>query len=80
MHNNVPLACYNINVVSERFFVRKNGRYKKLITTNDIRSKVYIIRGQVMLDKDLAEIYGYDIKRLNEQVKRNINRFHVSAK
>ena len=28
-----------------------------------------------MLDKDLAEIYGYDVKRLNEQVKRNINRF-----
>ena len=49
---------------------------KELITTDDIRSKVYIIRGQqVMLDKDLAEIYGYDGKRLNEQVKRNINRF-----
>ena len=49
---------------------------KDLITTDDIRSKVYIIRGQqVMLDKDLAEIYGYDVKRLNEQVKRNINRF-----
>lgn len=49
---------------------------KELITTDDIRIKVYIIRGQqVMLDKDLAEIYGYDVKRLNEQVKRNINRF-----
>ena len=49
---------------------------KELITTDDIRSKVYIIRGQqVMLDKDLADIYGYDVKRLNEQVKRNINRF-----
>lgn len=49
---------------------------KELITTDDIRSKVYIIRGQqVMLDKDLAEIYGYDVKRLNKQVKRNINRF-----
>ena len=45
---------------------------KELITTDDICSKVYIIRGQqVMLDKDLAEIYGYDVKRLNEQVKRN---------
>lgn len=43
---------------------------KELITTDDIRSKVYIIRGQqVMLDKDLAEIYGYEVKRLNEQVK-----------
>ena len=35
-----------------------------------------MIRGQqVMLDKDLAEIYGYEVKRLNEQVKRNISRF-----
>ena len=34
---------------------------KELITTDDIRSKVYIIRGQqVMPDKDLAEIYGYE--------------------
>ena len=28
-----------------------------------------------MLDSDLAEIYGYEVKRLNEQVKRNISRF-----
>ena len=49
---------------------------KELITTDDICSKVYIIRGQqVMLDKDLAELYGYEVKRLNEQVKRNISRF-----
>ena len=47
---------------------------KELITTDDIRSKVYIIRGQqVMLDKDLAEIYGYEVKKLNQQVKRNID-------
>lgn len=38
---------------------------KELLTTDDIRSKVYIIRGQqVMLDKDLAEIYGYEVKKL----------------
>ena len=35
---------------------------KELVTTDDIRSKVYIIRGQqVMLDKDLAELYGYEV-------------------
>ena len=28
-----------------------------------------------MLDYDLASIYGYEVKRINEQVKRNINRF-----
>ena len=34
---------------------------KELITTDDVRSNVYIIRGQqVMLDKDLAELYGYE--------------------
>jgi hypothetical protein len=39
-------------------------------------SKIYIIRGQkVMIDEDLAEMYGLETKRLNEQVKRNIDRF-----
>ncbi len=39
-------------------------------------NKIYIIREQkVMLDSDLAEIYGVETKRLNEQVKRNIDRF-----
>ena len=48
----------------------------EIITVEGIRNRVYMIRGmQVMLDSDLAEIYGYDVKRLNEQVKRNINRF-----
>ena len=43
---------------------------------NDLRSKIYTIRGiQVMLDFDLAEIYGYDTKRFNEQVKNNKERF-----
>lgn len=41
-----------------------------------IQTRVYVIRGQqVMLDFDLAEIYGYEVKNLNRQVKRNIERF-----
>jgi len=41
-----------------------------------VMNKIYIIRGQkVMLDKDLAELYQVDTKRLNEQVKRNLKRF-----
>lgn len=48
----------------------------ELITVDNICNRVYIIRGQqVMLDYDLAELYGYEVKRLNEQVKRNIARF-----
>ena len=47
-----------------------------IMTVDNICNRVYDIRGQqVMLDYDLAEIYGYEVKRLNEQVKRNIARF-----
>ena len=49
------------------------------IKSNDnfnIESLIRVIRGQqVMLDSDLAMLYGVETKRLNEQVKRNINRF-----
>ncbi len=52
------------------------GKKTELMTVDNIRDRVYVIRGQqVMLDYDLAEIYGYEVKRLNEQVKRNIVRF-----
>ena len=41
-----------------------------------LRSKIYEVRGKkVMLDFELAEIYGYTTKRFNEQVKKNIERF-----
>ncbi len=37
---------------------------------DDLRSKIYTIRGlQVMLDFDLAEIYGYETRTFNQQVK-----------
>ena len=41
-----------------------------------IMNKILIVRGvKVMIDSDLAELYGVTTKRLNEQVKRNIKRF-----
>jgi len=44
--------------------------------TNSLKDKIYTIRGvQVMLDSDLAEIYGYATKDFNRQVKNNIERF-----
>jgi len=47
-----------------------------IVNEEDIRNKIYTIRGQkVMLDSDLAEIYGYTTMRLNEQVKRNKSKF-----
>ncbi|MCH5227761.1 MAG: ORF6N domain-containing protein [Muribaculaceae bacterium] len=46
-----------------------------LISTH-IENLIHIIRGQqVMIDSDLAKLYGVETKRLKEQVKRNINRF-----
>ena len=46
------------------------------ITNESIKERIYEIRGQkVMLDFDLAKIYGYETKRFNEQVKNNINKF-----
>lgn len=43
---------------------------------NKVESLIRVIRGQqVMLDRDLAELYGVETRRLNEQVKRNIERF-----
>lgn len=44
-----------------------------------IQQKIFTIRNvQVMLDRDLAELYEVDTKRLNEQVKRNMARFPES--
>jgi hypothetical protein len=47
-----------------------------IIPDEIVLNKIYYIRGQkVMLDKDLAELYGVETKRLKEAVKRNIERF-----
>ena len=48
----------------------------ELITPVLIESKIFMIRGkQVMIDRDLAELYGVETKRITEAVKRNIERF-----
>lgn len=47
-----------------------------VIPIERIEKKIFLVRGQkVMLDADLAELYGVPTKRLNEQVKRNRDRF-----
>lgn len=51
---------------------------KEIVIVDDktIQEKIYLIRGQkVMLDADLAEIYGYETKNFNRQVKNNIEKF-----
>lgn len=52
------------------------GSDKAIIPTGKIEQRILMIRGEkVIIDADLAEFYGVPTKRLNEQVKRNKNRF-----
>lgn len=47
-----------------------------LIPQETIKQRIFLIRNQkVMIDRDLAELYGVETKHLNRQVKRNIQRF-----
>jgi hypothetical protein len=46
------------------------------VTSKHIEQKIFMIRGQkVMLDRDLAELYGVGTKQLKQAVRRNIERF-----
>ena len=50
----------------------------ELVTKQIIESRIFTFQGkQVMVDRDLAELYQVEVKRLNEQVKRNSTRFPV---
>lgn len=56
--------------------MKQNVKIINKLDTSDLKKKVYLLRNvQVMLDFDLAEIYGYEVRALNQQVKRNIARF-----
>ncbi len=47
-----------------------------IVSEETLQDKIYFIRGQkVMIDFELAEIYGYTTTRFNEQVKNNIEKF-----
>lgn len=53
-----------------------DNKQLSVIPDEAVINKIYLIRNEkVMLDSDLAELYGVETKRLNEQVKRNIDRF-----
>ncbi len=52
------------------------NKYKPVIPNALITNKIFVIRDKkVILDSDLAELYDVETRRLNEQVKRNIDRF-----
>jgi hypothetical protein len=53
-----------------------NEENKLIVSDEVIMNKIILLRGlNVMIDSDLAELYGVTTKRLNEQVRRNLKRF-----
>jgi ORF6N domain len=54
--------------------MEKNVEIQKMLPDEVILARIYLIRGsKVMLDRDLAMLYGVDTKRLKEAVKRNLS-------
>jgi hypothetical protein len=52
------------------------GRVRRLVPRETIEGRILLMRGEkVMLDSDLAKLYGVPTRRLNEQVRRNRDRF-----
>src|ERR1700752_4483560 len=58
------------------FEMPRRSRARDLVPIQAIERRIFVLRGRrVMLDRDLAELYGAELKRLNEQAKRNWDRF-----
>ena len=54
----------------------KNQQEVQLVEVSEIQRRIISVRSvQVMLDRDLAELYGVELKALNQAVKRNAERF-----
>jgi hypothetical protein len=67
-----------VSIVLPILDIFEDAEMKDLVPVERISSKIYLIRGQkVMLDRDLAELYGVETRALKQAVKRNINRFPV---
>ena len=69
--------CYTRQTVKKGSFTK--SQKKEGLKMNDliIKNKIYEVRGkQVMLDSDIAKLYGYETKAINQTIKRNINKFN----
>jgi len=66
----------NTQIDTEMNEMMKEYKQIDMIPIERIERAIYLIRGQkVMLDRDLAELYGVETKALKQAVRRNINRF-----
>ena len=76
--DNNKQTFYNIaNLMQGCEFMEENKlSIRNEISNEEIKNLIYTIRGkQVMLDSDVAMLYNYETKKVNQAVKRNINRF-----
>ncbi len=75
--NALGLSAQDANVKRcTPLFMPEENKEIVIVDDKTIQEKIYFIRGQkVMLDADLAEIYGYETKNFNRQVKNNIEKF-----
>ena len=72
----VIAKCDNLNEVTPNYDEVITSVAQSSPESVSLKSMIRLIRGQqVMLDSDLAFLYGVETRRLNEQVKRNIERF-----
>jgi hypothetical protein len=74
------LRCQFVTLKKYEHFILLNtshlGGHLKDLKLENIESRIYVIRGiKVMLDSDLAKLYGVETRYLNKQVKRNSDRF-----
>lgn len=77
LHDRIGSSILSVRIVTNNPSMRPDKMEETLIVPDEaIASRIYWIRGmKVMLDQDLAELYQVATKRLNEQVKRNMERF-----
>ena len=76
--DNNKQTFYNVvNLMQGCEFMEENKlSIQKEISNEEIKNLIYTIRGkQVMLDSDVAMLYNYETKKVNQAVKRNIDRF-----
>ena len=77
LDSNKQMFCNVANLMQGSEFMEENKlSIQKEISNEEIKSLIYTIRGkQVMLDSDVAMLYHYSTKRINETVNRNKQRF-----
>ena len=71
-----PLSLGVLRIINKRVELQMPKKLQELVPENQILKIILIIRGEkVILDSDLAALYGVETRRLNEQVRRNIDKF-----